>query len=667
MKSRVPKGLLDSFDGVFLESTANIADVLRDSATTDDDELAYVIDMATRQGLLGLRTIDSFCAIIPGLVDRPVVLDAAVDSIIRFRQAAGEDRDAIIANLQRERPELGPAIVTAAVFSAALGITIASTKPSGINRTLPEDIGSPAADGVRRYCLQRRIGTGSQGSVYLAVDRSLSDDGHPAYVAVKFLHQNNVSKADSKSLTAEAIRARRVDHPNVARAVDRGVTDDGAPFVVFEYVEGKQLDPTAISHMRLRDKVRLVRDIAAGVQAVHSAGLLHCDLKPSNVIVCLSGEVKVTDFGLARWSDSQRQNQVGHGGTLGFASPEQFTSVSPLGVSADVYALGGLLLYCLTELVPNGATPEEARANLLASSRSGAVNPSAIACIQDPLLRGICQVATDRSPSKRPTSADKFVDLLDRYLENEAIPGIVEPTSSRARRLVRAHGAVIAAGVIACAAVGIGVWKSASSHAAAREATLRSQAAQSELELSEKKDAQLRASIRNSMQTLSAMKNTRSDDVYLREIAVFEALVGSLCVQFDDQGFIPIDSSRRIQIAADRSRQTRNGDGSHSVASVQWTFLQGAWLLISGKSEQALEPLREALASWPSVAPNDQSLLIPIQQAWACAVVLSSKESRGSAEFDEAVKILKATKQEEFKNKNDGLSRVILQVIEKLN
>ncbi len=670
MSANAHKGLLDSYDGVFLEATPNIVDVLRDSASSDDDELAYVIDMATRQGLLSLRTIDSFFAIVPNLAERPIVLDAAIDSVIRFRQSSGEDRDEIIADLQRERPELGHAIATAAVFSAALGITIGPTRHEPQNRALPEDVGPETADGPRRYCLQRRLGAGSQGSVYLAIDRTLSEEAHPAYVAIKFLHNTSVSKADTKSLTAEAIRARRVAHPNVARAVDRGIADDGAPFVVFEYVEGKQLDPIAMSHRSVQEKVRLIRDIASGVQAVHSAGLLHCDLKPSNVIIDLSGNPKVTDFGLARWADAQRTSQSAQGGTLGFASPEQITSASPLGVSADVYALGGLLLHSLTGQVPNGATPEEARANLLASSRSGAVNPSVLELVRNPLLRAICRCALDRVPGNRPTSADKFVDLLERWLRNEPLPGIAEPKSSTVARCARRHGVVLCACVLACGAVAFGSWRTAVSRATARAATLRSEFAESELAKNQQHAQQTRSLIKSAFQALESMKKSRSDDEYLKEVAILESLFGSVFLQPQDGGFVPIDTSRRIQIAASRSHDFRGEDGSHTVASVQWMFLHGFWLLASGESERSLGPLLDAMTSWTTVAPNDKSMLTSMQQAWACAVVLSmdvAQPATQTPEFARAVEILGSKDVVASQSAGATLSRLTSAATDKIN
>ncbi|HEX2838697.1 MAG TPA: serine/threonine-protein kinase, partial [Phycisphaerales bacterium] len=456
-------GMHDS-SGVWSASgSRSLADLLQSSASKDDDELAYVIDVAARRGLLALDSLEEFFRLVPRLAERPVVLDAAIDAVIQVRERAGESRSKLIADLQVSYPEHKEAIqVAAALSSVVVGSSRGGASGMGASRSLPEDLGPVTPDGLPRYSLREALGSGSQGQVYLAVDRLMSRDGAPSYVAVKFLRGHVILQADQRTAAEEAIKARRISHPSVARVIDRGVSLRGESYVVFEHVDGGNAEHHIRRHGPLteRDAARLVVAVARGIQAIHAAGLFHCDLKPSNVLLTRSGEPRITDFGLARWVSDRGVATPGDeqgNGAIGFAAPEQFEGTQPLTAACDVYALGGLVLYLATGAVPNGESPTEARRNVFTGSSGGPINSAAVGRLRDPVLRSICARALHRDPRERHSSAEAFANDIERWLRHEAIDWIPQPASQRiARWLRRERKAVIAAFVfLLIAAAGI--------------------------------------------------------------------------------------------------------------------------------------------------------------------------------------------------------------------
>src|SRR5262249_15362971 len=164
---------------------------------------------------------------------------------------------------------------------------------------LPADFGPAQPDGVQRYQLTQLLGRGSQGHVYLATDRALSEPDRPAQVAIKVLSGTLDDPVARERFAEEATKARRIDHPNVVRVLDRGTTEQGNDYIVYEYVPGGDLSSFLAERglpLPLKQAASLVAQVARGVQSAHAAGLVHCDLKPGN-IMWDGAMAKVADFG----------------------------------------------------------------------------------------------------------------------------------------------------------------------------------------------------------------------------------------------------------------------------------------------------------------------------------------------------------------------------------
>src|SRR2546429_5234756 len=220
-----------------------------------------------------------------------------------------------------------------------------------------------------RYRLEKRVGRGAMGQVYLARDENLLT----RRVAVKTIRPDVLSDEDLQEGEAiarferEARTAASIQHPNVVDVTDFGKSDEGVFFLVMEYVEGESLYQLlrregTISVQRAHG---LLKQISAGVEAAHDEGILHRDLKPANVFIvqrkkkegAIAGDdiVKVGDFGLAKIiSQSLAGITSGAGpasrgilGTPEYMAPEQMQSNAILGARADVYALGAIAYHML--------------------------------------------------------------------------------------------------------------------------------------------------------------------------------------------------------------------------------------------------------------------------------------------------------------------------------
>jgi eukaryotic-like serine/threonine-protein kinase len=220
-----------------------------------------------------------------------------------------------------------------------------------------------------RYKLERRIGRGAMGQVYLALDRKFDT----RRVAVKTVRQDILSSddlAEGEAITRfgrEAQAAASIQHPNTVSVTDFGESDHGVFYLVMEYVEGETLHKLLRREGTLPVKraVHLLRQIADGVEAAHDLGILHRDLKPANIFIMQKGKggdgfVKVGDFGLAKIvsqtvtdaSSDATPSSRGIIGTPEFMSPEQMQPEVGVDKRADLYALG-----TIAYLMLGGKTP----------------------------------------------------------------------------------------------------------------------------------------------------------------------------------------------------------------------------------------------------------------------------------------------------------------------
>ncbi|HRJ50677.1 MAG TPA: serine/threonine-protein kinase, partial [Phycisphaerales bacterium] len=363
-----------------------------------DDDLSDAIDIDSRARDADRATVElhRYMASVPGLSGRPVVLDTALEATLRSMRAAGIESSNAVAMLVEDYPSLAPSIRTCAMLDGCIMGTSMIAAGVSVSEpvTLPCGIGEVIDGGAHRYELREFLGRGNQAAVYLSVDRKLSDGDRPAWVAIKvMLARARDDGASWQALGGEAQSARRVNHPNVVRVLDRGMTPDDREFLVYEYVKGLTLHESRSRRSTRygpREAAALTLSIARGLQAAHNAAVLHCDLKPSNILLTEDGTPKIADFGLARRVQSEKSGD-GPVGSFAFMSPEQFNGGSDANMTtADIYGLGGILYWMLTDLPPNGTDAESVGTRLRAGAAASPLSPSSVVAGLDPDLSAIC-------------------------------------------------------------------------------------------------------------------------------------------------------------------------------------------------------------------------------------------------------------------------------------
>ena len=289
----------------------------------------------------------------------------------------------------------------------------------------------PSTDGrllAGRYRLLERIDAGGAGEVWRARDERLGRD-----VAVKILGKD-ADEAFRERFADEARRAASVSHPNVVTVFDEG-RSDGESFMVMEYVRGKTLRDVIADRGPLpaHEAARIVAQIAAALDAAHEAGVIHCDVKPANVMLDENGTAKLTDFGIARAARGPREHELI--GTARYIAPERVAGEPPTERS-DIYSLG-LVAYELLAGQPAFAdmeTDDLLRRRLddppptLRSARVG-VSPDVDAVVGRALAR---------DPADRYPSAGGFARALLAVTQRGDATGVLTPPAPRPLRGGRA-------------------------------------------------------------------------------------------------------------------------------------------------------------------------------------------------------------------------------------
>ena len=215
------------------------------------------------------------------------------------------------------------------------------------------------------YTLRRLLGQGGMGNVWLGVQ---SDGDFHRQVAVKLLHEHSAGDEILARFQRERQVLANLDHPGIARLIDGGISADGQPYIVMEYVEGLRIDRWCDEQgLSVRDRLALFRQVCEAVVHAHQRLVVHRDLKPSNILVTAAGQPKLLDFGIAKVLDPEKQalrteatRGVMRFFTPAYASPEQVKGL-PVTTASDVYSLGVLLFELLSGQLPHrGETPSTA-------------------------------------------------------------------------------------------------------------------------------------------------------------------------------------------------------------------------------------------------------------------------------------------------------------------
>ncbi len=320
-----------------------------------------------------------------------------------------------------------------------------------------EESASGSPPRVGSYRILRQIGRGGMGSVFLA---ERADADFEQRVAVKLLRRG----IDTDDIVQRFLVERRIlaglTHPNIARLYDGGSTEDGRPFLVMEYVDGRPITEYCdAAGLPLERRLELFLLVADAVRYAHGQLVVHRDIKPSNILVAVDGRVKLLDFGIAKileGDDAEEPEALTRTGvrilTPEYASPEQLRGL-PVTTASDVYQLGVLLFVLLTGRRPLAGRGEATRgdARSVAATRAstavtGAAGEAARLRGTTPdrlqrALRGdldtILQKALREEPEARYTSAEQMADDVRRHLGGRPIAARPDTLAYRSAKFLR--------------------------------------------------------------------------------------------------------------------------------------------------------------------------------------------------------------------------------------
>jgi len=294
---------------------------------------------------------------------------------------------------------------------------------------------------VGRYLIERQLGEGGMGLVFLA------EQIEPVRrrVAIKISRRRRLSEADRIGFERERQALAQLQHPAIAQIFEADARDDGTPFFVMEYVAGQTLlEFCREADLSIRERVSLLRDVCAGINHAHQRGLVHCDLKPSNILVSrVDGrpQPKIIDFGTARLLDHNSEGENLYG-TLAYMAPEQADPSALADTRVDIFSLGALLYELLTDRTLRQIdTPEqvpplsELRARLVESTQRALATPiKPLAQGRMRELSAIIERATRDDPDARCGSTSELADELQRWLDRQPVRALPQ---TRRYRLAR--------------------------------------------------------------------------------------------------------------------------------------------------------------------------------------------------------------------------------------
>jgi len=339
---------------------------------------------------------------------------------------------------------------------------------------------------VGAYVIVRELGRGGMGTVFLA---ERADGQFEKQVAIKILNRGADTAEILHRFRAERQILARLDHPNIARLLDAGTTDDGLPYFIMDYIVGAPVTRLAVAQkLSTRQRLELFLKICDAVEFAHRNLVVHRDIKPSNILANAEGEPKLLDFGIAKilakdedaaQSTTEAQRHL----TPICASPEQAKG-DPITVATDIYSLGALLYEMLSDQKPHRfSTARPSREELaLVVGEQVPPPPSAVASDAETArhLRGdldaIVLLAMRKEPGMRyATVADLAADV-HRHLARKPVVARHPTLGYRAKCLVKRNGSRLvtsAAVVIVLAGVLFAFWSRSQQNAGEAAAITR--------------------------------------------------------------------------------------------------------------------------------------------------------------------------------------------------
>jgi serine/threonine-protein kinase len=352
------------------------------------------------------------------------------------------------------------------------------TRPAGI---------APEETRIGPYVILRHLGSGGIGTVYL-VERTVG--GAVQRTALKMIARSAAGPAFLDRFAREQHILASLDHPNITRLLDAGVSEAGRPYLVMEFVDGVHLDTYCDDHkLGVEERLRLYLNVCEAVAYAHRNLVVHLDLKPSNILVTQAeGNVKLLDFGTSKLIQPDSLLTTTIMATPAYASPEQLRH-EPVTTASDIYALGAILFDLLSGRRPNqdlsvASMIERSMKEFPAEPLTGAITRDAAdrRGLTETRLRNTLSgdlstiVARCLNPraKDRYTSVDALIVDVQRYMAGRPILARPQTTGYKISKFVRRNRKMVAvsvvAGVAVIATLGYAAWRQQQEVRAARRA-----------------------------------------------------------------------------------------------------------------------------------------------------------------------------------------------------
>ena len=504
---------------------------------------------------------------------------------------------------------------------------------SDVVSQIPLDGQLPQDRLVGRWRLLRLIGRGGMGSVYLA---ERADGEFEKRVAIKILPVGLGDEHSRDRFLQERQILARLVHDNIARLLDGGVMEDGTPYFVMDYVDGQPIDEYCEARsLDLRERMKLVLQVARGVQYAHRNLVIHRDLKPGNLLVEKNGHVRLLDFGIAKFLESDEQAQLTQlawrPATPVFASPEMLSGAA-VDITTDVYSIGVLMYLLTTGKLPlsyDGLSLSEMQ------HHAATVTPLPVSELNPEASRDLDAIVAQslaKAPTDRYASVESLINDIENYLDGVPVAARVPSAWYKARLFVRRHRAAVSFAALLVMSL------AAIAAVSVRSAIVSKQQSEA-LSVSLERAENTRDFLAGVFE--AAGPDDDPGDVTAREI--LETAVGNIETDLGDQPALQADLLSTIadvygelgmldewQAVSERERAVRQAMGTTDDAAYIRLLLRLAEAvdMRGGGHERQLELAREALERSRRIGDREQEGLA----LWRIARVNSLKGDYAAAE-----------------------------------
>jgi serine/threonine protein kinase/tetratricopeptide (TPR) repeat protein len=300
-----------------------------------------------------------------------------------------------------------------------LNMPLAELSPALVTRREPSSL---LGRRIGPYQIVEQIGVGGMGEVYRAFR---ADNEYLKQVAIKLVRAGQISDFVVHRFKDERQILASLDHPNIARLLDGGRTEEGVPYFVMELIQGQPIDDYCDEHkLPITDRLKLFLQVCSAVQYAHQRLIIHRDIKPGNILVTAEGVPKLLDFGIAKILDQGAAQELYEPTmtlfrvlTPGYASPEQIRG-EPITITSDVYSLGVVLYELLTGRSPYRVASRTAHELSRAACEDEPEKLSSAVRRTQPKGTGSPAIAPSENAAVRQSSPEKLSKRLDGDLDN---------------------------------------------------------------------------------------------------------------------------------------------------------------------------------------------------------------------------------------------------------